>query len=179
MKVLLVLLVLALAGGGAYHFYLKDHPVSWLQGPELVAGTPAGGAAGRSDGRKDFKELSAQLQGAMNRIPANLRDARQIPNVAIDIRSRLAPYLKLHAEYVTITQVCDLIIDADQAFAERQEKCGLAPAVTSASPQERTRVVNNPNPGAYQPSQVIWDNQRLQADTKVRQLLATLENRRL
>ena len=40
-------------------------------------------------------------------------------------------------------------------------------------------MVNNSNPGVYQQSQLIWDNQRLQADGKVRQLLATLENRRL
>ncbi len=179
MKAFLVLLVLALAGGGAYYFYFKDHPVSWMQGPELVAGSPAGRPGAKSDGRKDFKELSAQLQGAMNRIPANLHDARQIPTVAIDIRSRLAPYVGMHAEYTTVTQVCDVIIDADQVFAERQEKCGLAPAANGASPQERARTVNNQNPGAYQPGQVIWDNQRLQADSKVRQLLATLENRRL
>ena len=139
MKAFLIVLVLALAGGGAYYFYFKDHPVSWMQGPELAAGTPVGGLGAKSDGRKDFKELSAQLQGAMNHIPANLHDARQIPTVAIDTRSRLAPYLKLHVEYVTVTQVCDLIIDADQAFAERQ-KNAVSPRPSPTSPRRNGRA---------------------------------------
>ncbi len=176
---LLVLAVVVLAGGGAYYFYFKDHPISWMQGPELTTEKMPGSPGSTTGGRKDFKEVSARLQSAMDRVPVNLREARQIPTYALDTRSKLAPYLQLHPEYVTITQVCDLIIDVDQAFAEHQEKCGLAPASAAAVVPGQVRVTGGPNPAVYQQRQTLWDNQRLQADSKVRQLLATLENRRL
>jgi hypothetical protein len=180
MKALLLVLVLVLAGGGAYYFYFKDHPLSWTQGPELTANsTPGGPGTQTATGKKDFKELCSRLQGAMDHIPVNLHDARQLPNYALDTRSKLAPHLQLHTEYVTLTQVCDLIIDADQAFVDHQEKCGFTPAGTALNPGERPRPASAPGAAVYDAQQALWNNQRLQADSKVRQLLATLENRRL
>ena len=175
MKILLLVLGLALAGAGAYFFYFRDHPISLSQGPESASG-PDGGPGPGSSGKKDFKEVNARLQSAMDHVPANLREARQMPTYAFDTRSRLAPYVQMHAEYVTLTQACDLIINADQAFADHQVKCGLA---TGTTPQERARAASAANAGAYQQQQTIWENQRRQADSKVRQLLATLENKRL
>ena len=132
MKILLLVLVLALAGGGAYYFYFKDHPLAWTRGPELAAKPAAGGST--PAGKKDFKDLCARLQGAMDRVPVSLRDARQLPTDALDIRSKLAPHLQMHDEYVTLTQVCDLIIDADQVFTDHQEKCGLVPVTANLTP---------------------------------------------
>ena len=176
MKALLIVLVLAVAGAGAYYFYFRDHPISWMQGPES-ASRVAGGSA--STARKDFKELNARLQSAMDHIPISLHDARQLPTYALDTKSRLAPYVHLHEEYVTVDQACDLIINADQVFLEHQQKCGLAPAALGASAQERARAANAAGPVVYQQHQTIWDSQRRQSDSKVRQLLATLENKRL
>lgn len=179
MKVFLVVLVLALAGVVAYRFYFRDHPISLTQGPEIAGSVPGNPGGSASGGRKDFKELCSRLQGAMDHVPVTLREVRQIPVYALDVRSKLAPHLQLHSEYVTATQVCDLIIDADQAFADHQERCGLVPPGTVTGPGERPRPVATPTAAAYEAQQSLWNNQRLQADSKVRQLLATLENRRL
>ncbi len=180
MKALLLVLVLAAAGFGAYHFYFRDHPISWMQGPE--AGPVPGGPGSTSTAKRDFKDLDARLQNDMDRIPTDLHGARQMPTHALATKSQVAPYLKLHEEYATLIQACDLIIEADQAFAEHQQKCGLAPAPLGANVQERARVAsaaNSAGPAVYQQQQTIWDSQRRQSDTKVRQLLTTLDNKRL
>ena len=178
MKAFLVALVLVAVGAGAYYFHFRDHPISWMQGPEIVSGT-AGSPGASPTAKKDFKELNARLQSAMDHVPANLHDARQLPTYALDTKSRLAPHLHLHEEYATIDQVCDLIIDADQVFVDHQQRCGLAPVSPGASVQERARAAGATGAAAYQQQQTLWDSQRRQADSKVRQLLATLENKRL
>ena len=181
MKTLLLVLVLALAAVGSYFFYFRHHPLAWSQGPELSASAPPSGrrAASVPDASKGFKELCGQLQDDMNRIPTSLRDARHLPARALETRTRLTPYLQLHAEYQTVTQACDLIIDADQAFAEHQVKCGFAPAGAGTTPQDRAWAASTPVANVYQQHQTLWENQRHQADGKVRQLLAGLENRQL
>ena len=80
---------------------------------------------------------------------------------------------------MTLTQACDLIINADQAFVEHQQRCGLAPAALGATAEERLRASSQAGPAVCQQHQTLWDGQRRQSDTKVRQLLATLENKRL
>ncbi len=172
MKAFLVMLVLMAAGAGAYYFYFQDHPIPLVQGPELAPGAAP-------TAKKDFKELNARLQSAMDHVPANLHDTRQFPNYALDTKSRLTPYLQLHEEYMTINQVCDLIINADQTFLDHQQKCGLAPVGPGASAQERARAASAGGSAAYQQQQTLWDSQRRQSDSKVRQLLATLDNKRL
>ena len=178
MKAFLIVLVFAAAGAGAYYFYFRDHPISLVQGPEAVS-SPAAGSGAAPAAKKDFKEFNARLQSAMDHIPTNLRDARQLPAYALDTKARLAPYLQLHTEYTTIDQACDLIINADQTFVDHQQRCGLAPADPGASAQERARSASTPNPPAYHQQQPLWDGQRRQSHSKGRQLLATLENKRL
>ena len=173
MKVLLLLLVLVLAGVGVYRFHLQDHPLSFMQGPEAAAKKDAAAVA-----KKDFKDLSTLLQGDMNHIPRDLHDTRQMPNHAFDVKARVAPFLSLHDEYRTLTQVCDLIISADQDFSERQNKCGLAKPGLGATAAEKARAAS-PSNAAYQQQEPLWDGRRRQADNDVRAKLATLENRRL
>lgn len=174
MKVLLLLFLLVLAGIGFYRFYLPDHPISWLRGPEtLDKGSPAPTA------KKDFKDLSAVLQGDMDRIPRDLREARQMPTHAFDVKSRVAPHLQEHTEYRTLTQVCDLIINADQDFSERQGKCGLGQVGAGSTAPERARASAGPSAAAYQQQEPLWDGRRRQTDNDVRLKLASLENRRL
>ena len=174
MKVLLLVLVLVLAGVGVYRFYLKDHPLSFMQGPEAATAKKDAAAVAK----KDFKDLSALLQGDMDHIPRDLHDARQMPTHAYDVKARVAPYLNLHDEYRTVTQVCDLIISADQDFGERQNKCGLAKLGVGATAAEKARAAN-PSGALYQQQEPLWDGRRRQADNDVRAKLATLENRRL
>ncbi len=179
MKALLLVLLLGLAGVGAYYFYFRDKPFAWSQGPELAAASP--GASGRSaaTGPKDFKALDAALQADMDHVPANLHAPRQMPTHALETRTRLTPYVQLHAEYQTLTDACDVIIAADQAFAEHQERCGFAAPPPGPGAPARLRT-SGPAPAiVLEQQQALWDNQRQQADGKVRQLLATLENRRL
>ena len=184
MKALLIVLVLALAGGGAYYFYFKDHPIALTQGPDrgtpvAAASATAGPPTTSTPAKKDFKDLSVTLQGDMDHIPANLRDSRQIPTHAFDIKARLVPYLTLHEEYKTLNQVCDLIIDVDQQFRAKQGMCGLISVDSTISPQERIRAANGLNIAVYQQQEPLWDSQRRQTDGRVRQLLASLENHRL
>ena len=174
MKVLLVLIVLALAAGAAYQFYFKDHPLSLLQGPEAAAKKDAAAVA-----KKDFKDLSNLLLGDMDHLPHDLREARQMPNHAYDVKGRVAPYLDLHEEYRTVTQVCDAIIVADQDFSDRQGKCGLAKPGPGATAQERARAAAGVNTEAYKQQEPLWNSHRRQAESEVRAKLATLENRRL
>ena len=114
----------------------------------------------------------------MDHIPRDLREARQMPNHAYDVKSRIAPYLNLHEEYRTVTQVCDAIISADQDFNERQAKCGLGKPGMGATYQDKLRAAN-PSNGIYQQQQPLWDGRRRQVDSEVHTRLATLENRRL
>ena len=79
MKAFLLLLVLVLAGAGYYQYYLKDHPPTWLPGPEASSSATTSSKS-ESVGKKDFKELCTLLQGDMDRIPMNLRDARRMPS---------------------------------------------------------------------------------------------------
>ena len=174
MRVLLVLIVLALAAGAAYQFYFKTHPLSFLQGPEAAAKKDAAAVA-----KKDFRDLSNLLQGDMDHIPHDLREARQMPNHAYDVKGRIAPYLDLHEEYRTVTQVCDAIIGADQDFGERQGKCGLAKPGLGSPAQERARAAAGVNTEAYKQQEPLWDSRRRQIDSEVRAKLTTLENRRL
>ncbi len=115
----------------------------------------------------------------MERIPHDLREARQMPNHAYDVKSRVTPYLDLHEEYKTVTQVCDAIIAADQDFNDRQGKCGLAKLGPASTAQERTRAAIGPSTEIYKQQEPLWDNHRRQVDSEVRTKLATLENRRL
>ncbi len=179
MKFLLLALAVTLAVAGSYFFYFRDHPFVWSQGPEVSASPSGRQSASAPDAPHGFKDLCAQLQDDMNRIPASLREPRRMPTHALETRSRLAPYLQLHAEYQTAAQACDLIIDADQAFADHQAKCGVAPAGAGATAPDRAWAASTPVANVYLQHQSLWDNQRQQADGKVRQLLAGLENRRL
>ena len=146
MKALLLVLLLAVAGFVAYRFYLQDylhdHPVSlsWLHSLSSAKSAVAPGTAPTA--KKDCKDLDARLQSERDHIPINLRDARQLPTTALDTRSRISPYLGLHEEYMTLSQACDIIIEADQNFLEHQQKCGFAPAAQGASVQERARAAS-------------------------------------
>ena len=180
MKAFLFLIVLVLAAAGYYQFYLKDHPPSWLPGSsELSSSQSADSSVATPVGKKDFKEVSALLQGDMDRLPINLREARQMPSHAFDIKSRLAPHLQLHEEYRTLTAVCDTIIGADQDFDQRQAKCGLGQLGAGATAQDRARAAAGPNTGMYQQQEPLWEARRRQADTDVRLKLGGLENHRL
>ena len=177
MKAFLLLLVLVLAAAGAYQFCLKDYPISFLQGPETTGTTKNGSAPPTA--KKDFKDLSALLQGDMDHIPRDLRDTRQMPAHALDVKARVASHLQEHEEYRTLTQVCELIIGADQDFSERQGKCGLGQLGPGATAQEKARASAGPSTAVYQQQEPLWDSRRRQADTDVRAKLTTLENRRL
>ncbi len=178
MKVFLLLLVLVLAGAGFYKFYLKDHPPAWLRASEESSSSKAD-TSSAPVGKKDFKEVSILLQGDMDHIPVNLRDARQMPSHAFDIKSRVAPYIQMHEEYKTLTFVCDTIIGADQNFGERQGKCGLGQAGPGASAHDRAQAAAGMNTAVYQQQEPLWEARRRQADSDVRSKLATLENHRL
>ena len=181
MNAFLFVLLLAAGGAGAYHLYIRDylhdHPISRMQGYASAKSTGAAGSAPAAE--KDFKELDARLQTEMNHIPVSLRDARQMPATTLDTRSRTSPYLALYEEYITLSQACDVIIEADQNFAEHQQKCGFAPAPAGASAQERARAASAAGPAVYQQQQTIWNSQRKLSDGKLRQLLATLDTRPL
>ena len=113
----------------------------------------------------------------MDRIPMNLRDARQMPSHAFDIKSRVAPYIQAHEEYRTLTLVCDTIIARTRISGSARASAGFGPPGPGARPGSRRAAAVRT--AVYQQQESLWEIHRRQADADVRTKLATLENHRL
>ena len=121
MKVLLLLLVLL---GVAYYFFygkggekkapvVADIPAS--AGPAAPTPTPVD--------LHSFDSVTILLRQDLNAIPASIDGPGHPPANALAIKRKIRPYVNLHPEYQTLTQACDLIINADAQRNTLQAAC--------------------------------------------------------
>ena len=148
MKILVTLAVVALLAVIAV-FYFGGEAV------DLTTATPAPAVAPKLD----FTALSTVLQQDMSNIPTSLDAPRIAPAKTFNVKSRLASAAAPPPEYQTLGHVCELIIDADQEHSVRH-----AEAQQSADAALHAQMQAN------------WDAYRVQTDSEVHRLLASLKS---
>ena len=178
MRNLLILIILAVV---AYYLYTRQNPDALKFGsaaPVLVESPNASA--------HDFNAVSNLLQQDMNSIPPSLDGDGPRPVHAYDVKRRLHPHLDLHAEYQVLTQVCDLIIQADAERASLQQTSHAEQSRTTyhspldqVSPQKRAAL---PDPASQQGAirqrmESTWGEYRGRTSSEVQRLLGTLKGK--
>lgn len=181
MKNLLIILVILLAAT----YYLRPEWFSvfnFQSAPPTVVTTP--GANSHS-----FDAVSTQLQGDMDSIPTALDGAAPRPAHAYDVKHKLARYVNLHPEYQTLTQVCDLIIEAEAQRDTLQQSAHAAQARTTFHSAldyvDKKHPTPPPTPAqdlsaaAHQHAEGEWSSYRAKTSGEVARLLDTLKGKTL
>ena len=115
MKTLFILAVLL----GLAYFFLYDNGYDQLRSlmvtprPTRSADAPATPGGNPPTGGASFDGVTALLRQDMDAIPVALDGPGRPPVNAQAVKRKLVTSLNLHPEYQTLTQACDLIIDAD------------------------------------------------------------------
>ena len=196
MKVLLILLVLLSA---AYYFFVYEKgPGKTTTAPTEAAvganATPSAAAAVADN--HGFDGVVALLRTEMNAVPAPLDGPG--PNLANaqSIRRKVRPYVNTHPEYATLTQACDLIIQANAQRGAFQDSCrseqsrlGFKTALThdtsigAALPKGKSTPppppVDQTQAAVHQRFENSWASYRAQTDRQVQGLLNSLAGKHL
>ena len=194
MKVLLILLVLLAA---AYYFFVYEKgPGKTTTAPtEAAAGANATPSAAAADNHS-FDGVVALLRTEMNAVPAPLDGPG--PNLANaqSIRRKVRPYVNTHPEYATLTEACDLIIQANAQRGAFQDSCrseqsrlGFKTALThdtsigAALPKGKSTPPPTPTDqtqaAVHQRFENSWASYRAQTDRQVQGLLNSLAGKHL
>ena len=176
MKNLLILIVLLGVGYYIYRVKFADNV-----GLNTIAPTVETRSSSHS-----FDTVSAQLEQDMQGVPNSIDGAAPTPAHAYDVKRKVRPYLNLHQEYQTLTQVCDLIIGADaersalqQSTHAEQTRTTFHSVLDQPSLQKKAAL---PDPsiqqGAiHQSVEATWNNRRAQTAAEVERLLGTLKGK--
>lgn len=177
------LLILVLLLGLAYYLFYRDS--FNFKGFSLGSAAPvvetAPGAA-----THDFNAVSAMLTQDMNNIPTSLDAEAPRPSHAIDVRNRLRPHVNLHPEYQVLTQVCDLIIQADnertslqQSAHSEQSRASFHSALEQVDPKKHGQQsdVSTQQAAIRQRMESTWGGYRAKTADEVERLLGTLKGK--
>ena len=204
MKTLFILAVLL----GLAYFFLYDNGYDHLKALVVTAPSPTPSATAPSTpgvtppSGRSFDGVTALLRQDMDAIPAALDGPGHPPVNAQVIKRKLFPSLTMHPEYQTLTQACDLIIDADVQRSTFQVSChaeqtrisfggtlnstgamdhavpasGRALAVQKEAQEAKLKVDQQ---AIHQRVESAWSNYRARTTDQVQQLLASLEGKHL
>ena len=176
MKNLLILILLA---GVAYYIYRDKFAGGG--GIQNVAPTVESKTSTRN-----FDALCATLQQDMNNVPSTLDGAGPTPAHAYEVKRKVQSHLNEHQEYQVLTQVCDLIIQADaernslqQSSRAEQNRTTYHSPLEQTSPQKHAAV---PDPAMQQNAirqrmDGTWNDYRIKTAGEVSRLLGTLKGR--
>ena len=176
MRNLLILLILL---GAGYYFY-QD---------KFAGGVGLGEVAPVVEVKRSsrsFDTVVSLLEQDMNNIPTSLEGNAPKPAHAYEVKRKVAPFLKQHQEYQTLTRACDLIIDADsersalqQSSHAEQSRTTFHSALEYTSPQKHAAL---PDPAIQQNAirqrvEATWNASRARTSGEVEHLLGTLKGK--
>ena len=171
MKILITLAVVALLIVAAMFFF---------GGGELaIAPKPTPGADADTP-PLNFTPLVGLLEKDMSGIPASLDDSGTTPANAFRVKGRLQGASAARPEYQTLSQACELIIDADKEHSVRQMQDRQAEHGVSGDPmanaQAQQGAVSAARTTLHAKAQADWAAYRQQTDAEVHRLLGSLQN---
>lgn len=175
-KFLALIVVLAVA----YYFYQQGS----LPGLNFQATAPTLESI-KPSSTHDFNAVSNMLKQDMENLPASLDGNAMRPIHAYDVKRAVRPHLSEHLEYQTLTQVCDLIIQADaERNALQQSRNGEQHRTTFHSALDPVDKKQPPPPAAnsnqaaiHQRMDGTWSDYRAHTSAEVDRLLDTLKGR--
>ena len=174
------LLVLAAVLAIIYYFYQQgDFPTLNFQAasPSLEPLKPSA--------THDFNAVSNMLKQDMESLPADLDGNASRPVHAYDVKRAVRAHLNEHVEYQTLTQVCDLIIQADternslqQSRNAEQHRTTFHSSLESDDKKQTAPPAPSGNQAAIrQRMDSTWSEYRSQTSAKVDRLLGTLKDK--
>lgn len=175
-KLLALVVVLAVA----YYFYQQGG----LPGLNFQASAPTLEPI-KPSGTHDFNSVSNLLKQDMENLPTSLDGNAMRPIHAYDVKRAIHAHLNEHAEYQTLTQVCDLIIQADsERSALQQSRNAEQHRTTFHSPLDPVdkkaptpQPANSNQAAIRQRMDSTWSDYRSKTSAEVDRLLDTLKGK--